>query len=85
MIVSLKIKPSHSTDTIPNARPKATLVKQGTDQHYGVSTKPYNFRMKLIMKFPHTLQGQLPTRTLLLNQHRRFFQAPFGKIVDRQL
>jgi hypothetical protein len=31
MIVSLKIKPSHSTDAIPNARPKATLVKEDTD------------------------------------------------------
>jgi hypothetical protein len=31
MIVSLKIKPSHSIDTIPNARPRATLVKEDTN------------------------------------------------------
>jgi hypothetical protein len=30
MIVSLKIKPSHSTDAIPKARPRATLVKEYT-------------------------------------------------------
>jgi hypothetical protein len=82
MIVSLKINPNHSTDTIPNARPRATLVKEDTISI--ISTYRHIVHFEFNKEIPHTLQVKLVTGTLLLRQHQRFVQAPFDRTADRQ-